>query len=50
MKNMRILRGRNKKFKKVKIVSAYQESNKKRFNKIIIVINKYIINIPSLFS
>ena len=35
---------------KVKIVSAYQESKKKRFNKIIIVINKYIINIPSLFS
>ena len=44
MKNMRIIRGRNKKFKKVKIESTYQESKRKRFNKIIIVKNNYIIN------
>ena len=47
---MKIFLCKNQIFKKVKIESTYQESKKKRFNKIIIVINKYIINIPSLFS
>ena len=44
MKNMKIFLCKNQIFKKVKIESTYQESKRKRFNKIIIVKNNYIIN------
>ena len=41
---MKIFLCKNQIFKKVKIESTYQESKRKRFNKIIIVKNNYIIN------
>ena len=43
MKKMRILRNRNKNFKKVKISQSHQEYKRKKYSEGIIVINYYII-------